>query len=191
MRPIRTLVLALALCVLPVAASIGVSAASPTVTHHKVLAHQVQPDSTCIQLTGHVGCYVESTETDTQANTASNIFVQSASAWTGCSGIYTYVQTYYSWTGLALAASSMKFAYCYDARAGVQVTWGPNCYVTTIIGYGGGVNYCSGNGYPNWPGWASESWYLYPYSAWWWHINNQQQVLIYPTWQSWSGCTAC
>ena len=190
MKLLRMLLVAAFLAVSFFVAGIGVSAAASSVTHQRFLSHHIEPDATCMKLTGHVGCYVDTTETDTVA-AGSNFFVLSASAWTGCSGIYTYVQTYYSWIGLALAASSMKFAYCYDALAGVQVTWGPKCVVNTIIGYGGGVNYCSGNNYPNWPGWAVESWYLYPATAPWYHVNNSQQVLIYATWQSWSGCTSC
>jgi hypothetical protein len=195
MKLLRTFALSLAMAVLPVAASIGVMAASPTkITHHKLLSHQVQADDTCLQLTGHVGCYVDTTEDveeNAQTNAVARIFVQTASAWDGCSGIHSYVQTYYSWTGWALAASSMKYAFCYNWAQGVQVTWGPHCQVNTILPYGGGVNYCSGNGNPTYPGWAVESWYLYPYSTPWWHVNNTQQVLIYPTWESWSGCTGC
>lgn len=191
MRHIRSLSIAFAISLLPIVASIGVSAASPTVTHHRTLSHKVLSADICTKLKQHAGCYVESTETDTEANTASTFFVQTASAWDGCSGIYTYTQGYYSWTGWQLAYSDMRFAFCFSWTDGEQVTWGPYCDVGTVFGYGGGINYCSGNGYPSGPGWVQDSWYIYPYASPWWHINNLQQVLIYPTWQSWSGCTAC
>ena len=189
LKHIRSLTIALAVSSLPVVASIGVSAASPTVTHHRTLSHKVLAPDVCAKLNQHAGCYVESTETDTEA--ASSFFVTTASAWDGCSGIHSYTQSYYSWTGWRLAYSNMQFAFCYNWSNGVQVTWGPHCVVGTIIGYGGGVDYCSGNGYPNYPGWVQDSWYIFPYSAPWYHVNNLQQVLIYPTWESWSGCTAC
>ena len=191
-KHLRTLAFSAALALLPVALSIGVSAAAPTTSVTKLLDRHTLSDATCIRLTHHTGCYVESGVTQTSANNSAliDVFVRPVSAWTSCSGVQSYWQSYYSWTGLQLANSNMRYAYCYDS-GGVQITYGPYCHQNSIIGYGTGVNHCSGNNYKVFPGWAEDSWYLYPYATPWWHINNLQQVLQYPTWASWSGCTEC
>jgi hypothetical protein len=192
-KHLRAVVIAVALAVLPTAFAVGASAAAPTTTVTKVLNRHTLSDDVCVRLTKHTGCYTVSGLTQTVTNHSALIdaLVRPASAWNSCTGVLTYWQTYYSWTGWALANSAMRFAFCWD-NSNVQVTWGPFCSVNTVIGYGGGINYCAGTNYPTGPpGWAADSWYLYPYATPWWHVNNYQQVNLYQGWTTYFACTYC
>jgi len=189
-RHLRALLLGTVLLASTVTLAIAGSVESPTTTTVTTVDRQAVPDSVCVALTRHTGCYTTTTVSiQSSESSVADLFVRRASAWTGCSGVFTYSQTMYS-GGLSLAQSTMQFADCYDS-SGVQVTWGPYCYQKSLPGYGTGTNYCSGNGYRTFPGWANDSWYVYTWATPWWHVNNLQQVLIYPTWRSWSGCTYC
>jgi hypothetical protein len=188
-RTIRVVFLASLLAVLPFIAAIGVSAAAPTVTHHRTLAHRVLSSADCQALKQHAGCFMVATETDTEAS--SNILVSTADAWNGCSQIYSYSMTYYSWVGLGLAWSNMRFAVCWTSSA-IQVTYGPHCAQASIIGYGTGIDYCDGNtSYATYPAFADDSWYLYAFATPWWHVPSFQEVLIYWTYQNWHHCQNC
>ncbi|MGA8922984.1 MAG: hypothetical protein WB682_07545 [Candidatus Dormiibacterota bacterium] len=177
------------LAVVPFVTAIGVSAAAPTVTHHRTLGRETLPDKTCAALQQHVGCYAEETETDTEAS--SNILVSTADAWNGCSQIFSYTETWKSWTGLALAWSNMRFAVCWTS-SDIQVTYGPHCAQSSIIGYGAGNDYCDGNTtYATYPAFADDSWYIYLSFAPWSHQTAFQEVLIYWTYQNWHQCYPC
>lgn len=189
---LRAVLLAAVLAMSPIVLAVAVSVASPpTTTSVKTVARQAVSASACLALTKHDDCYATTTLTvqSVPDSRLANLFVRQASAWTGCSGIYSYTQSMYS-AGLTLASDVMQFAFCYDS-SGVQVTWGPYCYGRSLPGYGTGSNYCEGNHYSTFPGYAQDSWYIYTWAWPWWHENSLQQVLIYPSWQSWSGCTYC
>jgi len=188
-RTPRVVFLASLLAVLPFVTAIAVSAAAPTVTHHRILAHQTLSSTDCQVLRQHAGCFVVVSESDTEAN--SNILVSTADAWNGCSQIFSYSMTYYSWIGLGLAWSNMRFAVCWTSSA-IQVTYGPHCAQSSIIGYGTGVDYCDGNTtYATYPAFADDSWYIYAFPTYWSHLTSFQEVLIYWSYQNWHHCQNC
>jgi hypothetical protein len=196
-KHLRLLAIAGCLAVLPFGVAFGASAASSTTTVTKVIDRQPFPDAACKRATGHTGCYVVETLTQPadQNIPLLSLLVHPASAYSGCYGPFTLVQTVYSSIGTAMAAGDLRMQVCWNPGPQVTIPF-MQCWVTGTALYGGGVNYCYSPAYPGVmqsnPTWAEEGWYFYPYPMPWWHINNVQEWGVYTTGVAlWYSCTYC
>jgi hypothetical protein len=203
MRLVKLFAIALVLAAVPTTIALVASAATPTTSKvTRILSDTVIPEAQCKKdlpvlpagATDWKACHVKATETRTVATSsslASALGMQITEAFDACAGTFWYDETIYIGPAL-IAQGFLEFDYCWGAND-VQVTWGPACWTQGSIAYGTGDNFCIGptSDTAYLPGLVQHSWYLFPYSLWWWHINSMQQDLLYPGWWSYSQCYNC
>jgi hypothetical protein len=170
MRVLRTLGLSVLLALLPFGVAIGASAANPTVHHHELLQHKLLPDAECIELTKHVGCYLDTT-LDYESSAGPSPLIQPAAAYDACSS-WNYYQTYYNYWNVALAQTQMSMGGCWFWGGSAAISWGPQCrsytiYPGGVVG-GSGIDNCYGVNEGNYS-YGQDNWYVYPYTAPWIH----------------------